>query len=166
MALSKSEKWCPVNEFPNYQISDQGRVKSNITGQILRPRNCRGYNRVTMYKDGHRSDKFIHRLVGETFIDNPLNKKEINHIDGDKLNNSVMNLEWCTRSENIKHAFTTNLKYPSGGLPNKKLKVVETGNIYESAYECAKNMNLDQAHINHCLVGQRKSHKGYHFEYV
>lgn len=166
MALSNDEKWCQIEDFPNYQVSNKGRIKSNNTGKIIHSKNCRGYDRVSIYNNGHRSDKFIHRLVAETFIDNPLNKSEVNHIDGNKLNNMVSNLEWCTRSENLKHAFNTNLKQPSGGLSNRKLKVVETNKIYESAYECARDMKLDQAHINHCLTGRRKTHKGYHFEYI
>lgn len=166
MALSNSEKWSPIDGFSNYHVSNQGRVKSITTDKILRPRKCRGYDRVTIYKNGRKHDKFIHRLVGETFLNNPTNRNEINHIDGNKNNNHVDNLEWCTRSENISHAFNTNLKTPSGGLPSKKMRVMETGVIYESAYTCAKDLDLDQRHINHCLTGKRKSHKGYHFEYV
>lgn len=166
MALSNKEEWRPIDGFPNYQISKKGLIKSITTGHLLRPRNCRGYDRVTIYKNGHRTDKFVHNLVGETFLINPERKKEINHIDGNKRNNDVSNLEWCTRSENLKHAFSTNLKKPTGGLSAKKLRVLETGKIYDSSYECARDMGLNQGHINHCLRGERKTHKGYHFEYL
>ena len=166
MELSVKETWRPIDDFSNYEVSDLGRVRSNITGKILSQKNNRGYDRVRMYKDGVASDKCVHRLVGKAFLDNPLNKKEINHLDGDKRNNRVENLEWCTRSENLSHAFANGLKRPSGGLPKRRLEVVETGMTYDSAYECARHMNLDQCHINQCLSGKRKTHNNYHFRYV
>lgn len=166
MALSRQENWRTVEEFPSYEVSDRGRVKSNITGKILSPKTDRGYNRVVLYKDGRTSDVSVHRLVGDAFLENPHGKKEINHINGNKLDNSVENLEWVSRSENMKHAFASHLKEPSGGLPRKGLRVIETNECYESAYECARVMDLDQCHINQCLRGKRRSHKGYHFEYT
>ena len=166
MALSVKETWRPIDDFSNYEVSDLGRVRSNITGKILRQKNDRGYDRVQLYKDGVASSKCVHRLVGKAFLDNPSNKKEINHLDGDKRNNRVENLEWCTRSENLRHAFANGLKQPSGGLPKRRLEVVETGMIYDSVHECARRMKLDQGHINQCLSGQRKTHNRYHFRYV
>ena len=166
MALSEQERWRTVEDFPDYEVSDHGRVKSNITGKNLSPKIDKGYERVRLYKDGQSSLIGVHRLVGRAFIDNPHGKGEINHVDGNPRNNSADNLEWCTRSENMTHAFATGLKQPSGGLHNKQMRVVETDKCYPSAYECARDMKLDQAHINHCLMGRRQTHKGYHFEYV
>lgn len=166
MALSNNEKWRQIKDFPDYQVSNKGRVKSNKTEKLIHSKKCRGYDRVSIYNNGYRSDKLVHRLVAEAFIDNPLNKNEVNHIDGNKQNNTAINLEWCTRSENMKHAFDNDLKKPSGGLIKKKLKVIETGKIYDSAYSCARDMILDQGHVNQCLTGKRKTHKGYHFEYI
>lgn len=100
-----------------YQISNFGRVKSLerydrlnrfIKEKFLVPRkHNNGYLRVCL---SHSVDKYIHRLVAEAFIPNPENKLEVNHIDGNKLNNNISNLEWCTRSENNKHAFKIGLR--------------------------------------------------------
>lgn len=160
------EEWTTIDEFPNYEISNQGRIRNRNTKQILRQKVDRGYHRIMLYRDGETCTKQIHRLVADSFVPNIDNKKEVNHIDGNKDNNRADNLEWCTRGENMKHAFANGLKTPSGGVPKKKVRVLETGDIYDSAYECARQIDCDQGHINQCLTGRRKSHKGYHFEYA
>jgi hypothetical protein len=118
------------------QVSNLGRVKSkdrknysgrnNLKGIIrkLTP-NDDGYLTVSFRKNG----KFdgcvkVHRLVAEAFLDNPENKGTVNHIDGDKTNNHVSNLEWATMSENVKHAIKMGL-FNNSGVLNKKSKVTE-----------------------------------------
>lgn len=160
------ERWKPIPDFPNYEISDQGRIRNKNTKQIMRQKVDRGYRRVTLFRDGVKCSKLIHRLVVDSFMLNPDGKKEINHIDGDKNNNGLSNLEWCTRSENMKHAYRTGLKQHSGGTPERAVRIIESGDVYPSAHECARQLGLDPGHINHCLTGKRKSHKGHHFEYA
>lgn len=76
-------------------------------GGILKPQlNKFGYSKITLLKNGKQYLVSIHRLVAQTFIDNPKNFPEVNHIDGNKSNNNVNNLEWTTHSENIKHRFS------------------------------------------------------------
>lgn len=87
-------------------ISSDGRVKNSKTGRILKTYKCNtGYKRVKINKDTHRASFYIHRLVAEYFLDNPNGKPEVNHKDRDKNNNSINNLEWVTRAENMNHAF-------------------------------------------------------------
>ena len=160
------EKWATIKDFPNYEISDLGVVKNTITDQVLSTKEDRGYTRVALYNNGSKYYKQIHRLVAEAYIENPFDKKEVNHIDGNKHNNSYHNLEWCTRSENMTHAFRNGLKKPSGGLPPKKVMIIETGEVYDSINECARDINGDRAHIQGCLYGKRMPHKGYHFRYA
>ena len=76
---------------------------------------CNGNGYLYVSKQSGRKTKhyYVHRLVAEAFIENPLNKPEVNHIDGNKRNNIVENLEWCTRGENIIHAYKTGLNTPS-----------------------------------------------------
>ena len=112
-----------------YQISNLGRVKSLSRPGVkkdrilkLRP-DSKGYSRACLFNDGIRDDRKIHQLVAACFIPNPKNKPEINHKDGDKKNNHVLNLEWCTRSENQIHAYKLGLNYATYGTYNKNSKL-------------------------------------------
>ena len=92
-----------------YYITDKGDVINKERGLILKQAtHYKGYNYVLLYVDKENRKKhnkfFVHRLVAEVYLDNSENKKEVNHIDGDKKNNDVSNLEWCTHYENMKHA--------------------------------------------------------------
>ena len=106
-------KWKPV--FVNgiqtkYEVSSCGMIKSLYLNIILQP--CLdgdGYPQVNIYVNGKRYCKKVHRLVAETFIPNPENKPEVNYKDGNKENNCVSNLEWCTKLENMRHARDNNL---------------------------------------------------------
>ena len=94
------EEWKFINGYENYKISDHGNVKNNITNKMLKHRiNNRGYNNVDLYNIGKRT-KPIHRLVAEAFLENPDNKRCVDHIDRDKLNNHKSNLRYATNSEN------------------------------------------------------------------
>ena len=125
------EIWKIIDKFPNYSISNYGRIKRIIGGKgskingLLKPRiNRNGYLNVDLYNDNIKKYIEIHRLVLETFnpIDN-MNILEANHEDGNKRNNYIRNLEWMTHSENIKHDYDNGLKaLPKGELnPNSKL---------------------------------------------
>jgi hypothetical protein len=112
-----SERWKDVKGYNgSYQISNYGRVKSiarlvkNKTGLRVVPEiilshgiNEYGYAYVILFKLNTGRPFRVNRLVAKAFIRNPLNKKEVNHLDGDRLNNRKTNLEWSTRSENLKH---------------------------------------------------------------
>jgi hypothetical protein len=138
------EIWKNIEGYENlYQISNYGKVKSlshiNNLGK-LRPE-CmlkdrytdRGYNTAVLYNNGKRNTFKVHRLVAKAFIKNILNKPHINHIDGNKSNNFVLNLEWVTISENQKHAFKiglnkVNCKRDSKGKFLKAIKLNGTTN--------------------------------------
>ena len=104
--------WYPIKGWEGlYEINKNGEVrnaknKNTIVGDI---NNC-GYYRVLLYNQGQRKRYFRHRLVAEHFLDKPEGKDFVNHIDGDKSNNSLENLEWVSQSENEKHAFENGLK--------------------------------------------------------
>jgi hypothetical protein len=110
-------KWKDVINYEGlYSISNLGEIKSLISNSsrrqtILKPYNHNGYLRLNLYDlNGICKKYYVHRLVALTFIPNLENKAEINHIDGNKQNNHVSNLEWCTSSENQKHAIENNLQ--------------------------------------------------------
>lgn len=107
-----------------YQVSSLGRVKSTGTvwngwvyhkkKETIRKSNANvknGYHSLCLSKDSKVKRHYVHRLVGESFIDNPLNKPQINHLDGNKNNNKVDNLEWVTRKENVQHAIKNGLSH-------------------------------------------------------
>ncbi len=122
------EEWRPIVGYEDlYEISSLGRVRSldRYTygkngskrlhkGRYLKPFTTHGYKVIDLYKDKKRKHCKVHRLVAEAFIlnDDPENKTDVNHIDGDKSNNAINNLEWCTRRENIMHAFEKGLNTP------------------------------------------------------
>ena len=112
-----------------YQISDTGRVYSLLTHRYLSKsvHKC-GYVKVTLQKNGESKTYLVHRLVASNFIENPYNYKEVNHKDGNKQNNNVDNLEWCSVSENTKHAFTNNL----GGFRDRALSELDKINSVTS----------------------------------
>lgn len=125
--MKSNEIWKPIKDFEGlYEVSNLGRVKSFdrvvncghgktrvMKGKILKEVKLRdGYFYVRLCKDTISTRKSIHRLVAETYIPNLDNKKEVNHIDGNKRNNNVSNLEWVTPKENMRHAWETGLLKP------------------------------------------------------
>lgn len=158
------EKWKLIKDCPNYEASDEGRIKNSKTGRILRTtQNSRGYEQVSLRVNKKYVTKRVHRLVADSFYEGDHSELDVNHIDGNKLNNRLSNLEFCTRSENIRHAFDTGLKRPSRMI---KVRVIETGEVFESIRECARSIGTDQSMICQCLVGKMRSCNGYHFEKV
>lgn len=103
------EVWLPVPSYEGYYVSNFGRVKSFYTGKILKPAISLGYLFVHLCNNSKRKIFYVHRLVAQLFVSNPDNKPQINHRDGNRLNNHISNLEWCTSAENIKHAVEHNL---------------------------------------------------------
>ena len=94
-----------IKGFENYSISQNGIVINTQTGRKLKGEKSRGYFRVSLCKESVVKRFLIHRLVAYHFLINEENKKCVNHKDGNKLNNKVSNLEWCTHSENEQHSY-------------------------------------------------------------
>lgn len=110
-----------------YSVTNDGKVLNCKRGKYLKPKLTRfGYYEVALsnQKDGVRYVKYksVHRLVAEVFIDNPSNLEQVNHKDGDKLNNRVDNLEWCTAKQNTEHAWRLGLMKPTKPNLGRKLK--------------------------------------------
>ena len=133
------ELWLAIPDYPNYEVSSNGRVKNKTTNKILKQADVKGYRRVVLCDEKGHHPKSVHRLVADTF------------------------LEWCTSSENRIHAFQTGLQRPS---QNKHVKIVETGEQFDSMTDCAKHIQGDMKLISACIRGCQHTHRGYHFELV
>lgn len=106
------EEWKPIQGFNNYLVSNHGRVKNIKRGNVLKPRpNPSGRMQIQLYRDGAGKNYSLHRVVAKSFISNPENKPQVNHKDGDPSNNHASNLEWCTQSENMIHAYKNGLNH-------------------------------------------------------
>ena len=175
------ELWDYVPRFKNMvQVSTLGRIKSFYrysSGKIIQciDIDCFGYARVRIKGKRYK----IHRLVAETFIPNQEDKREVNHKDGNKLNNRADNLEWATRSENQKHAYKIGLQKSSEKQKqavskwNKENRIKsvhqyklngELIKTYKSCYDCSIELNTTNATVSrHCYSG--KPLKGYIVKY-
>lgn len=178
------EIWKPIKGFEGlYEISNTGLVKSLrrevpnnggisiVKEKILKPQKEKnGYLRIGLNKRNKKYMFLIHRLVAESFISNVNNYAEINHKDGNKSNNNVDNLEWCSRSYNIKHSYINKLRNTDINRKNakkmiekNKRKVVQKDlngnmiNIFDSIKEAGELTNIDKTSI--CSVCK---HKGYY----
>ena len=124
-----NEIWRDVVGYEGlYQVSNLGRVKSFYRGKVHLLKyqlDSQGYVIVTLCKDGKGRGCKVHILVAQAFISNPENKPFVNHIDGNKSNPHVSNLEWVTPSENMKHAFRIGLKKSAAGVKHGKSKFTE-----------------------------------------
>lgn len=150
------EQWEFVKGFENYLVSSLGNVKT-INGKLRKvvydSKNDYGY--VELWKNNKGKKFRIHRLVAETFIPNTLGKEQVNHIDGDKKNNCVSNLEWVTPKENIRHAIENDLssiKYGSKNLASKLKEedvkyIRENARINKSAKELSEIYNVSTTTI-------------------
>lgn len=175
------EIWKTINNYPNYQVSNLGNVRSvyvstdknnryfkknktNIMYRQLRPRYDKdGYIMVCLYKDKKYKNFRLHRLIAEMFIPNPNNYPEVNHEDGNKQNNCVDNLKWCTTSENQLHSCYV--------LKNNIKSVVQydlNGNFikkWESIRHASRCLNIPHNGIVANCKGKQKTSGGYTWKY-
>lgn len=115
-----------IINFPNYKINKEGKVYLNNEKEKAPSKCKKGYLHITLSRFGIKKTFLVHRLTALSFIPNPNNLPQVNHKDGNKLNNCIDNLEWCTCSENLKHAFSLGLsKANNEGAKNPKAKLTE-----------------------------------------
>jgi transposase len=129
----------------NYKITTQGQVYSNLSNKVLTPAVIKGgYLRIRIVcDDGVQRSFLVHRLVALTYIPNPENKPEVNHINGIKTDNNLSNLEWVTREENQQHAFSTGLNNNLGESNGRALlSSDQVLDIYWKLYNGARNSDI------------------------
>lgn len=178
-----------------YEVSNTGKVRSMNYGghngvvREMRPtKDYKGYMRVRITRAGKSTTVKVHREIAKAFIPNPQNKPEVNHINGDKTDNRVENLEWVTASENTSHAYNSGLKEETrercrqmGATVGRKALAIDRENRktpvtavrlsdgatfeYSSQAEAAAETKTPQGNIHKVLNGKRKSANGYRFVY-
>ena len=154
-----------IEGYDDYIIDTNGNIFSLKLNRYLRQNiSTKGYCKVSLNKDKYRREYAVHRLVAMSFIPNPLNKPQVNHIDGNKLNNCLNNLEWVTGSENIIHAIKTGLRdkaHEKARIDNQKLVLhLSTGIYYDSLKLACIALGLNYASARNYVSGKRKKDIG------
>jgi hypothetical protein len=148
--------WIPLIQFPDtHEINNLGYVR-DANKKILKQHLCMGYPSIHIYIKSKRKKLFIHRLLGQHFIENPENKPTINHINGIKTDNRLNNLEWATQAEQNKHAYDIGLKRKTKGQSKIVLNTL-TGIFYDSAKEAAESIGVHQHTFRCWLNGSSKN---------
>lgn len=177
------EVWRNVKDFPGYQVSNQGRVRSVdragadgrwLRGKVLKPGdNGWGYKQVHLSHDGKSHPLRVHRLVALEFLGQPVgDQDDVNHKNGIKDDNRVENLEWVTRAENVQHSYDVlgrNDGWPKGvkiGTPYKltddqvrQMRAEYTGARGEQA-ALARKYGISQTYTTNILNGNRRAEVG------
>lgn len=170
------EVWKDIAGFEGlYQVSNFGRVKSFPrngtqvkTPHILCPSTTTSYALYRLSKNDKSYYKKGHRLVAQAFLPNPEGKPHINHIDGNRLNNRVDNLEWCTPSENIIHCYWT-LKTGTGFVNKEVYQCDSNGKIirrWSAIKIAARALGIFGGDIGRCCAGRRHTAGGFKWKYV
>lgn len=166
------EIWKPIEECPDYHISNFGRIKSfkydKINGKIIKPSECtKGYLQLDLRLDGRKGKNrvhlAVHRLVARAFIPNPDNLPQVNHKDENKTNNNVENLEWCTSEYNCNYG--THVERVTEKIRVPIYSVDEDGNIeYFSGVREAERKMMERfgkhGNVSAALVGRQKTSLG------
>lgn len=155
-----------IENYTDYLITEDGQVFSTKRKCYLKPSpNEKGYLQLVLCKEGIYKTFRIHRLVAENFIPNPENKPQVNHIDGDKSNNHISNLEWATASENVLHSYRK-LAHKGGFIKNSKAVACSNGKVYDSIKEAAMILGLFRNSISSVCKGKFSQTGGYKFKYA
>lgn len=153
-----NENYKDIKDYEDlYEVSDTGLVRNKVSGKILKPLKNKGYLQVVLCKNGEHRRYLIHRLVAQAFIPNPLNLPEVNHIDQNRSNNNVENLEWCNRQYNVDYSLAKPVcQY---ALDGRLL------NTYKSIREASRQTGVDQSHMCQCCLGNLKSAGNFIWKY-
>lgn len=161
--MSEVETFVKIEGFEKYEVSNLGRVRNIKSGRILKPKLHRdGYLMHGLYGYDKRKNLLLHRIIATAFIDNPDEKPQVNHIDENKLNNDLSNLEWCTERENAIHGTRT-----KRGAEKRSKKVIQLDlndnvlNEFESMKQAEQKTGASASHISKCCNGKLKSAGGY-----
>lgn len=180
--FTSDEEWRPVIGFPDYEVSNFGRVRSKsryrrwlgglrfIEGQIIKPYSNKkrgGYQVVMLYGECCKgSRRQVHRLVAQAFIPNPENKPQINHIDCDPTNNHVDNLEWVTPKENAEWMIKCGRQRITTEKPLIAINEMTKETLWFKSSKEAERCGFQRPSIWRAITGEYKTHHGYIWKYA
>lgn len=161
--MSEVETFVKIEGFENYEVSNLGKVRNIKSGRLLKPYLTKnGYLRHYLHGHDKRKHLLLHRILATAFIDNPGKKPQVNHIDENKLNNDLSNLEWCTERENNIHG--TRTKRAAEKLSRKVIQLDLNDNVlneFESMRQAERETGILVGNISSCCNGKTKSAGGY-----
>ena len=150
--------WKPIEGYKNYSVSNTGVVRNTTTRKdLIFAKDKDGYLYSTLSKNGKTQKFRVHRLVAMAFIPNPNNFETVDHINGNKEDKNVSNLQWLSNGDNLEKYWVKH---------RKPVICVESGIVYSSAYQAAIELGLSQRHIAEVCKKKRKHEKHLHFEYL
>lgn len=167
--MSTEETWIPIQGFENsYLVSNLGNIWSLRRNKVLRVRkSTQGYGQVNLSKRGRMTTHRVHRLVATHFLPNPLNLPEVNHLNENKLDNRVENLEWCDRSHNVNYGDRTEKQKTKVSIPVVQLSLDgDKIAVYPSVIQAARELKLSRSSISECCRGKRETLGGYIWKYA
>ncbi|MCA1184625.1 NUMOD4 domain-containing protein [Bacillus licheniformis] len=161
----------------SYEVSNLGNVRNYLTGKQLKPRDKRGYLQVVLWLNNRRKDVNVHRLVALAFLEKDAKRNYVNHMDGDKKNNKISNLEWVTPRENKIHAWQTGLIDPQQHrdlmkkLHSKPVSKINSDGLvlatYESGVEASKDTGVRRDTISkQCILRRKSRSKNFYFRFA
>jgi hypothetical protein len=157
----------PIEDYKvilnRYRVYKDGAVYDELKCNFLKHhRTKNGYLIFNLNENGKHKSFYAHRLVAELFLENRDKKRTVNHIDGDKTNNELSNLEWNTHKENIVHAFNIGIRNSNHSM--KRVLNIDTGEVYSSVKDLSIKTGLSKYSLYKSLSGERNNNKSFKYE--
>lgn len=158
-----------IPNYPDYVAFESGKIYSKRRRKLMKPSKKKtGYYELSLYNENGTKYVLLHRIIADLFCERTQDAEEVNHINGDKSDNSAKNLEWITHGRNLKHSYETNLREQDVS-PRKVVAVSMTDGtrlVFRSIYRAARELKISQGNICMACKKQRPYAGGYYWHYM